>query len=93
MPSADRAITVLGLADEALALLVRVAAGTGHVPAAWLSRRHVGGEDAWCRDLGLDYLREVTKVFTALLRGELLTTAATSPVLPAQTPLTAAAGP
>jgi hypothetical protein len=84
--SADRAMMVLGLADEALALLVRVAAGTGHVPATWLSRRHVGGEDPWCRDLDLDYPREVARVFTALLRGELLTIAATSPVIPAPTP-------
>jgi len=80
--SPDRVATVLGLAGEALALLVRVADGTGHVPAAWLNQRHVAGDDPWCRDLDPGHMRQVAGVFTALLRGELLTSVATSPVLP-----------
>lgn len=86
LTSPDRVAVALGLADRAHQYLIRLAGATGHIPAAWLSGRRVGNETTWWVDLDVRYLSQVADAFTALLRGELRTTAATSPVLPRPLP-------
>jgi hypothetical protein len=82
LTSEDRVETLLALADQAYEYVSRVAGETGHVPAAWLNDRGVGGEDAvWLPALELGSVRRISDAFAALLTGQLQTTAATSPVL------------
>ncbi|WP_427886753.1 hypothetical protein ACQHIV_28440 [Kribbella sp. GL6] len=80
--SDDRVETLLALMDQAYEHVFRVAGETGHVPAAWLNDRGVGGEGVvWTCDLELGSVRRIADAFVALLTGELETTAATSRVL------------
>jgi hypothetical protein len=82
LTSQDRIETVLAVAEQAYEHVARVAGPTGRVPAAWLNDRGVGGADSvWLRDLDLGSVRQIADAFAALLRGELQTTAATSPVV------------
>jgi hypothetical protein len=82
LTSEDRIETVLALAEQASAYVARVAGETGKVPAEWLTDRGVGGGGTvWLGDVGPGSVRQVADALTALLRGELQTTARTSPVL------------
>lgn len=82
LTSDDRIETVLALTEQASAYAARLAAQTGKLPADWLNTRGVGGEGTvWPRDLELESVRQVANALTALLRGNLQTTAKTSPVL------------
>lgn len=85
LTSPDRVAVTLALAEQARQYLIRLAGATGHIPAVWLSGR-IGGETSWWVDLDVRYMSQVADAFTALLRGELDTTAATSPVLPRPVP-------
>jgi hypothetical protein len=82
LTSQDRVAVALRLADQAREHLARLARGTGHIPAAWLNERRVGGSDYWTADLDLQPLRQIANAFAALISGDLRTTATTSPVLP-----------
>jgi hypothetical protein len=79
----ERLATVLNVVRVANERLAQVATDTGRMPGSWMSERHVGGNESWLRDLGLDYVRQIADAFTALLRGELHPT---SDVLPRLNP-------
>jgi hypothetical protein len=83
LASPQRAQVVLGLAETASRCLAGATDSIGYLPASWLNDRHISGEMSWTsRNIRYDYVRRIADAFSALLRDELQTTPATSPVLP-----------
>ncbi|WP_139338236.1 hypothetical protein [Micromonospora avicenniae] len=82
LTSQDRVEVARRLTDQAQEHLNRLAGRTGCIPATWLNERRVGGTDTWTGDLDLQPIRQIANAFAALIRGDLRTTATTSPVLP-----------
>ena len=87
LTSPGRVQVILELATSAMEHVRGLADGTGYLPAQWLNERHISGELSWTSgNIRLDYVEQVAGAFTSLLRGELQTTPATSPVLPRPSP-------
>lgn len=79
----EKAQVVLDLAAAALNYLRQISDGTSYLPAKWLNDRHVSGLMDWSStNIRLGYVEQVAEAFLRLVRGDLETTATTSPVLP-----------
>ncbi len=83
LASPQQAQTALSLAETASGYLASLTDAAGYLPASWLNDRHISGETSWTStNIRYDYVQQIADAFTTLLRGELQTTPATSPVLP-----------
>jgi hypothetical protein len=83
LAAGQQAQAIFPLAEAASRHPASLADTTGYLPASWLNERHISGQTDWTsRNVRLDYAQQVGDAFVALLRGELLTTSKTSPVLP-----------
>jgi hypothetical protein len=79
----QRAQSILALSDAASGQLASLTDAAGYLPASWLNSRHISGDAGWTsRNVRHDCVQQIKDAFAALVRGELLTTPATSPVLP-----------